>query len=166
MAKRLSSIALFKKQLKLANPEPEEVKKEKKRSPLFSLVDHMSMDKKPWEDLDDAEREAMSQHVILKYLSTYQEYLPILNFVSQMELSDKDFYELMCQTLKPRKHYFNSKIYKKIEEDPELLRSVMHEYNMTLKKAREYVQDLDPEEEEYIRKRWRDIVQEELEKKK
>lgn len=125
----------------------------------------MGGDKIAWEDLTDAERGAMNQYLILKWLSSYEEYLPIFNFVSQMELDDKMFYTLMCETLRRRKHYFNSKIYKKIEEDEELLRSIMHEYHYTIKKAREYAEDLDPEEEQYIRNRWRDIVLEELAKK-
>ena len=152
----------------MQNAQPTtEVKKEKKKSPFFSLVDHMGGDKCPWEDLTDEERGAMSQYMILKWLSTYEEYLPIFNVISQLELSDKDFYELMCCTLRRQKHYFTSKIYKKFQEpDEELLRAIMHEYFYTIEKARDYMEGMDVDEAERIRNRWKDIVAEEMESDK
>lgn len=155
--------------MKLANGQPKSEPKEekKKKKPLFSLIDHMGGDKCPWEELTDDERGAMNQWMILKWLSTYEEYLPIFNVISQLELSDKDFYELMCCTLRRQKHYFTSKIYKKYEEpDEELLRCIMHEYFYTIEKARDYMEGMDVEEAERIRNRWKDIVEEEMESSK
>ena len=127
----------------------------------------MGGDKCPWENLTDDERGAVNQWMILKWLSTYEEYLPIFNVISQLELSDKDFYELMCNTLRRQKHYFTSKIYKKYEEpDEELLRCIMHEYFYTIEKARDYMDGMDVEEAERIRNRWKDIVEEEMEEAK
>ena len=168
MAKRQSSIALFRKQLKLNNPDaPKEEPKKKKKSPLFSLIDHMGGDKCPWEQLTDDERNAMNQWLILRWLSTYEEYVPIFAIISTMEFTDKDFYELMCVTLKRQKHYFTSKIYKKYEEpDEELLRCIMHEYFYTIEKARDYMEGMDVDEAERIRNRWKDIVAEEMESSK
>lgn len=168
MAKRQSSIALFRKQLKLNNPDaPEEEPKKKKKSPLFSLIDHMSGDKCPWEQLTDDERNAMNQWLILRWLSTYEEYVPIFAIISTMEFTDKDFYELMCVTLKRQKHYFTSKIYKKIEEPDEILmHCIMKEYFYTVEKARDYMEDLDQSEIDYLKRRWGDIVEEELEESK
>lgn len=164
MAKRQSSIALFRKQLKLNNPDaPKEEPKKKKKSPLFSLIDHMGGDKCPWEQLADDERNAMNQWLILRWLSTYEEYVPIFAIISTMEFTDKDFYELMCVTLKRQKHYFTSKIYKKIEEPDEiLLNCIMKEYFYTVEKARDYMEDLDQTEIDYLKRRWGDIVEEEL----
>lgn len=155
--------------MKLANGQPNNSSKEekKKKKPLFSLIDHMGSDKCAWEDLSDEERSAMNQYMILKWLSTYEEYLPIFNVISQLNLRDKDFYELMCCTLRRQKHYFTSKIYKKYEEpDEELLRSIMHEYFYTVEKARDYMEGMDVDEAERIRNRWKDIVEEELEETK
>lgn len=127
----------------------------------------MGGDKCPWENLTDDERGAVNQWMILKWLSTYEEYLPIFNVISQLELSDKDFYELMCNTLRRQKHYFTSKIYKKYEEpDEELLRCIMHEYFYTVEKARDYMDGMDVDEAERIRNRWKDIVEEEIEEAK
>lgn len=168
MAKRQSSIALFRKQLKLNNHDaPKEEPKKKKKSPLFSLIDHMGGDKCPWEQLTDDERNAMNQWLILRWLSTYEEYVPIFAIISTMEFTDKDFYELMCVTLKRQKHYFTSKIYKKIEEPDEiLLNCIMKEYFYTVEKARDYMEDLDQSEIDYLKRRWGDIVDEELEESK
>lgn len=165
---KLSSLALFKKQIR-ASQSQEFVEEEpkKKKKPLFSLLDHMCGDKCSWEQLSDDERGAMNQWLFLRWLSTYEEYLPIFNIISQLELRDKDFYELMCCTLKKRRHYFTSKIYKKFEEpDEELLRCIMHEYFYTVEKARDYMEDLDPAEAERIRSRWKDIVEVEVEEEK
>lgn len=163
MAKKQSSIALFRKQLKLASPEETApAPKTKKKSPFFSLVDHMGGDKCPWELLTDEERNAMSQYMVLKWLSTYEEYLPMFNFVSQVELSDKEFYTLMCEILRRQRHYFNSKIYKKIEEDEFSLRCIEHEYFYSRRKSREYIVDIDPDELKYITDRWGEIVREEI----
>ena len=127
----------------------------------------MGGDKCPWENLTDDERGAMNQWMILKWLSTYEEYLPIFNVISRLELSDKDFYELMCNTLRRQKHYFTSKIYKKYEEpDEELLRCIMHEYFYTIEKARDYMEGMDVDEADRIRNRWKDIVAEEMESSK
>lgn len=166
MPKKQSSIALFRKQLKLGTTGPDEPeKKVKKKSPFFSLIDHMGGDKCPWDLLTDEERNSMSQYMVLKWLSTYEEYLPMFNFVSQVELSDKDFYTLMCEILRRQRHYFTSKIYKKIEEDDFALKCIEHEYFYTRRKAREYLTDIDPDELKYITDRWGEIVKEELAKK-
>lgn len=127
----------------------------------------MGGDKCPWESLTEAEQSSMSQWMILRWLSTYEEYLPIFNVISQLELSDKDFYELMCCTLRRQKHYFTSKIYKKFQEpDEELMRSIMHEYFYTVEKARDYMDGMEVEEAERIRNRWKDIVEGEIESEK
>jgi hypothetical protein len=127
----------------------------------------MGGDKCPWESLTEDEQNAMNQWSILRWLSTYEEYLPIFNVISQLELSDKDFYELMCCTLRRQKHYFTSKIYKKFQEpDEELMRCIMHEYFYTVEKARDYMEGMDVEEAERIRNRWKDIVEEEIEGEK
>lgn len=163
MAKQQSSIAKFKKQLRVASgAKPESEEKGRKKSPFFSLIDHMGGDKRPWDELTEAERNAMSQFAIERCLSSYEEYLPILNFTTQMNLRDRDFYTLMCEIMAKRKHYFKGA--KKIEEDEELIRAVMHEFFYTREKAREYVEDIEPAEEQYIRNRWKDIVKEEMEK--
>ncbi len=163
MAKRLSSIAKFRKQLILNNPDaPKTVEepKGKKKSPFFMVIDHMGSDKCPWELLTDQERNAVSQYAIMKGLCRYEEYLPILNFVSNMNLRDRDFYELMCCIMRTQKHYFKGA--KKEVLDEELIRSVMHEFFYTRQKAIEYVEDIEPEEAEYIRNRWKDVVKEEM----
>ena len=160
-----SSIARFRKQLKIASAKPEDDSpRERKRNPFFSLVDHMGGDKRSWELLSEEERESINQWVILRWLSTYEEYLPIFSFISTLELSDKDFYDLMCCTLKRQKHYFNSPIYKKADlvEDEVLLGCIMKELFYTKEKAREYAKDIDPEEAAWMKNRWSDIVEEEL----
>lgn len=131
---------------------------------MFSVVNHMGGDKCPWEQLTDDEKEAVKPWVILKWLSTYEEYIPIFNIISTMELTPKVFYELMCVTLRKQRHYFNSPIYKKIEIecDEVLVRCVMHELFYTKEKAIEYCEDIDPREAEYMKKRWEEIVKDEM----
>jgi hypothetical protein len=163
MPTRLSSIARFRKQLKLSSQQTEE-KPKKKKSALFSVIEHMGGDKCPWEQLTDEEKESVKPWVMLKWLSTYEEYVPIFSIISTHDWDPKVFYELMCLTLRRQRHYFNSPIYKKVELDYDevLVRCVMHELFYTKEKAIEYCEDIDPREAEYMKKRWEEIVKDEM----
>ena len=124
----------------------------------------MGGDKCPWEQLTDEEKESVKPWVMLKWLSTYEEYVPIFTIISTHDWDPKVFYELMCVTLRRQRHYFNSPIYKKVELDYDevLVRCVMHELFYTKEKAIEYCEDIDPREAEYMKKRWEEIVKDEM----
>jgi hypothetical protein len=132
---------------------------EKKRNPLFDILNIICTKEYTWETLPEEYKLAYSQFMINRFLSSYDYLMPLLDEVTTKHLTDEQHFTLLYTWVKHTKHYFNYNAYKidnKVDED--LITSIKKEYKVGTREAKRYNEVLTEPQREYIKKRWADYI--------
>lgn len=143
--------------MKPANTDTE---KEKKIG-MFDVINMIEGAKIPWKDLTDDYKKSISQFMINRFVSSKELYLPLLDKVSTMKLSDEQYYELLCSFIdNKRKHYFDYKAYKKDKKDDAtelLVYAYTKEYECGNREAKREINKLSEEVKSKLKSKWQDV---------
>lgn len=132
--------------------------KEKKKSPLFELLNFICTKQYTWEDLPYEYKQGYSQFMINRFMSSYEYLLPLLNELTTKQLSNEQHYKILYEWVKKTKHYFNYNAYKVEKIDPNLLISLKKEYNIGTKEAKRYNELLNDSQREFLINKWSDYI--------
>lgn len=131
---------------------------EKKKNPLFEILNYICTKQYTWAELPDECKRTYTQFVINRYLSSYEYLLPLLNEITISTLTDEQHYTLLYTWVKHTKHYFNWDAYKVEKMDPNLLISLKKEFKIGNKEAMRYNELLTNEQREIILNKWADYI--------
>jgi len=126
-------------------------------NPLFETLTLITTKQYPtWNELPEEYKTGYSQFMINRFMSSQESLLPILDIVSAMRLTDAEHYEILINAVPNRRTYFKYEVYKKVEEDKELLTAIEKEFEVGLREARMYVTDLSKTDKDEIKEKWHD----------
>lgn len=127
-------------------------------NPLFELLDNFGSKKiTEWDELSEELQKGYNQFMINRFLSSYDYLVPILGLISTRKLSNKSHFTVLMELVKPMKHYFNYKVYKKSEIDELLLKSILKEYDCGIREAKNYMTYISKEEKEELIEKYTDF---------
>lgn len=156
----LSSLFSFNKEKHFNNIFDVVCCEEENKVTPFQIMDYIANKEKTWEELNDRERDEFKKVIVMVFnnLSHIEWLVPFLESISNLTLSDSDYYKLFYSIMPKYKYRFKSNKPKNKDvtqcQDEILIKSIMNEYFYTKAKAEEYAEDLDPSEAEYLKKRW------------
>lgn len=141
---------------KTTNTEPTE-----KKIGLFDCIGMIEGEKLPWNDLSDDYHKAYSQFMINRFISSKEAYIPIIDEVSRLKLTDEQHYGILCSFIaNNRRHYFDYKAYKKEKEETDvqlLTFAIAKEYELGYREAKMYINKLDDTVKTKLKSKWKDL---------
>jgi len=142
---------------KAPKAEPEE-----KKIGLFDVLDMIAGAKTPWEELSDDYKAAYSQFMINRFIASVDYLLPIVEHLSCMKgLTNEQHYLMLTSAIPPgRKLWFNYKMFKKEKTDKDeefYVWAMSREYEIGLREARTYINNLDNTEKAQLKDKWEEI---------
>jgi uncharacterized protein (DUF433 family) len=72
-------------------------------SNIFTILNYITWDKKPWDTLLEEEKNCVQPFMIHRYVSMKQEYIEVANVVQKYNLTPKAVYDFYCELLPKRK---------------------------------------------------------------
>lgn len=148
------------------NDEAIEQEESKDKPGLFTLIDVISCKKTPWSELSDDYKKIYSQYIINRLISSNEIFAPLIAEIACKKMSDEEHYLILCNLLNRAMRYsFNFKPYKKSKPDrkdyDELIYAVRREYEVGMKDARFFINNLKDEELDYLKTKWASSFEEE-----
>lgn len=70
---------------------------------IFTILNYITWDKKPWNTLSEEEKNCVQPFMIHRYVSMKQEYIEIANIIQKYNIAPKAVYEFYCEMLPKRK---------------------------------------------------------------
>lgn len=124
---------------------------------LFDVLKAFTTKQYPtWNELPPELKEGYSQFMINRFLSCKEYLLPLLDDLSCKRLTDEMHYNILINAVRQGYTFFNYNAYKKEPEDDLLLNAIMKEYEVGLREARMYVQDLTEVQKNKLKEKWED----------
>lgn len=131
---------------------------DEKKIKLFDVLNMIEGQKLPWNKLSDDFKNVYSQFMINRFVSSYEVYVPIVAELTTRKLTDEQHYSILCQFVSGKwKHWFNNRAYKKekLEENLDLLIfAVCHEYEIGVRDAKMYINNLKGDIKDKLREKW------------
>lgn len=134
--------------------------KEQQANPLFELLDGMTINKTPWDELPEETRNALSPFMLNRFISSNEFLCMLAGEADRLKLGGKTYYEFMLDSLPKRKFYFNYKAYrtqKQESEDEKLIFAIEQEFEVGLTDAKRYLKLINKEEKETLISKWKDF---------
>jgi hypothetical protein len=140
-------------------PATEEVEK---KIGLFDVLDMIQTKRTPWAELDDGYKDAYSQFMINRFVSSVDFLVPIVEKMSTMKaLTNEQHYFILTNSIPTgRKFWFNYKAYKKekVEKDEEfLIWAISKEYEIGKREAKTYINNLSGTEIDQLKDKWEEF---------
>lgn len=110
---------------------------------IFTILKYITVDKKPYGDLEEAERKAISPYMLNRLLSMDMGLLPVIAELQKYTsgvLTNKEVYILYSELL-PKKSFFSKYIKSKNEDvyNPELIKYIILHLSISKKECIEYL---------------------------
>lgn len=141
--------------MKTSNVEPEE-----KKCSLYDMILIAESVKTPWQDLTEEQQKLWTPYVINRFISSRDEYAPLIAMVEKYKLTPEQHYTFICSLIDGRrKHYFNYKAYKtdKATDDEKLLIwACSKEYEIGSREAKMYLADMKDDVKDALKAKWKD----------
>lgn len=141
--------------MKTSNVEPEE-----KKCSLYDMILIAESVKTPWQDLTEEQQKLWTPYVINRFISSREEYAPLIAMVEKYRLTTEQHYTFICSLIDGRrKHYFNYKAYKtdKATDDEKLLIwACSKEYEIGAREAKMYLADMKDDVKNALKAKWKD----------
>ena len=141
--------------MKTSNVEPEE-----KKCSLYDMILIAESVKTPWKDLTEEQQKLWTPFVINRFISSREEYAPLIAMVEKYRLTPEQHYTFICSLIDGRrKHYFNYKAYKtdKATDDEKLLIwACSKEYVIGAREAKMYLADMKDDVKNALKAKWKD----------
>ena len=141
--------------MKTSNVEPEE-----KKCSLYDMILIAESVKTPWKDLTEEQQKLWTPYVINRFISSREEYAPLIAMVEKYNLTPEQHYTFICSLIDGRrKHYFNYKAYKtdKATDDEKLLIwACSKEYEIGAREAKMYLADMTDDVKDALKAKWKD----------
>ena len=141
--------------MKTSNVEPEE-----KKCSLYDMILIAESVKTPWKDLTEEQQKLWTPYVINRFISSREEYTPLIAMVEKYKLTPEQHYTFICSLIDGRrKHYFNYKAYKtdKATDDEKLLIwACSKEYEIGAREAKMYLADMTDDVKDALKAKWKD----------
>lgn len=141
--------------MKTSNVEPEE-----KKCSLYDMILIAESVKTPWKDLTEEQQKLWTPYVINRFISSRDEYAPLIAMVEKYKLTPEQHYTFICSLIDGRrKHYFNYKAYKtdKATDDEKLLIwACSKEYEIGAREAKMYLADMKDDVKNDLKSKWKD----------
>lgn len=141
--------------MKTSNVEPEE-----KKYSLYDMILIAESVKTPWQDLTEEQQKLWTPFVINRFISSREEYAPLIAMVEKYKLTPEQHYTFICSLIDgSRKHYFNYKAYKtdKATDDEKLLIwACSKEYEIGAREAKMYLADMTDDVKDTLKAKWKD----------
>lgn len=141
--------------MKTSNVEPEE-----KKCSLYDMILIAESVKTPWKDLTEEQQKLWTPYVINRFISSRDEYAPLIAMVEKYKLTPEQHYTFICSLIDGRrKHYFNYKAYKtdKATDDEKLLIwACSKEYEIGAREAKMYLADMKDDVKNDLKAKWKD----------
>ena len=141
--------------MKTSNVEPEE-----KKCSLYDMILIAESVTTPWQDLTEEQLKLWTPFVINRFISSREEYAPLIAMVEKYRLTPEQHYTFICSLIDGRrKHYFNYKAYKtdKATDDEKLLIwACSKEYEIGAREAKMYLADMKDDVKEALKAKWKD----------
>lgn len=138
-----------------------ETEEKEKSIGLFDVLGMIEGAKTPWNDLDEGYHKAYSQFMINRFISSKDVYLPIIEKLSTLKVTDQQHYEILCNAISgSRRHFFDYKSYKKekVGKDEEfLIFALSKEYEIGKREAKTYINKINESEKTYLKNKWTDL---------
>lgn len=131
---------------------------ERKKSPLFELLNIICSKQYTWEELPDEYKNTYNQFIINRFLSSYEYLITLLDEMTVKHLTNEQHYKILYAFVKKTKHYFNYNAYKADKMNPDLLIALKKEYKIGEREAKRYNELLNDYKREYLIKKWSDYI--------
>lgn len=126
----------------------------KKANPLFEILNGFCI-KKPWSELSDDAREKYSQFMINRFICSYEYLIEVAEQLSTQRMDNESHYNILMDYVQHTKHYFKYLYWKSSPDtDKPLLMSIMKEYDVSMREARNYNELLNEEQRNLILAKW------------
>lgn len=133
---------------------------EEKKCTLYDMILIAESVKTPWDDLTEEQQKLWSPYVVNRFLSSREEYVPLIALIDKYSLTPERHYGFVCSIVNPnRKHYFDYKAYKtkkSDEEDKLLTWACCREYEIGNKEAKSYISQMSSEVKCGLKSKWKD----------
>lgn len=148
------------------NDKDVEREESKDKPGLFKLIDLISREKTPWSELSADYKKIYSQFIINRLISSNEIFAKLIAEIACKKMSDEEHYLILCNLLNRRMRFsFNFKPYKKSKPDrkdyDELIYAVRREYEVGLKDAKFFINNLKDEELDSLKTKWASSFEEE-----
>lgn len=125
-----------------------------KKSSIIDFLNYLSVEKRPWDKLSEADKKAFSPFIINLWLSMSTDYLELVNELQKYTiglLKPEYVYKLYLDLL-PKRKIFIKYIKGKAEEkyNSELVNLIAGHYNVSKSEATEYIEILDQHRPEQL----------------
>lgn len=138
-----------------------DMKNDDKKYNLFDILAIIEGPKTPWNDLPDELKNQYSAFMINRFISSKDVYLPIIEKLSTLKVTDQQHYEILCNAISgSRRHFFDYKSYKKekVGKDEEfLIFALSKEYEIGKREAKTYINKINESEKTYLKNKWTDL---------
>ena len=131
---------------------------EKKKNPIFEILNSICTKKYNWAELPDEYKSGYSQFILNRFLSSYEYLLPLLNELTTKKLTNQQHYTILYTWVKKTKHYFNYDVYKSKPIDQDLIVAIKKEYNIGNKEANRYNELLTDAKRNVLKAKWADYI--------
>lgn len=131
---------------------------EKKKNPIFEILNSICTKKYDWTELPDEFKSAYNQFILNRFLSSYEYLLPLLNELTTKKLTNRQHYTILYTWVKKTKHYFNYDTYKVEAVDESLMVALKKEYDIGNKEAKRYNELLNDAQRKVLKDKWADYI--------
>ena len=131
---------------------------EKKKNPIFEILNSICTKKYDWTELPDEFKSAYNQFILNRFLSSYEYLLPLLNELTTKKLTNRQHYTILYTWVKKTKHYFNYDAYKVEAVDEPLMVALKKEYDIGNKEAKRYNELLNDAQRKILKDKWADYI--------
>ena len=131
---------------------------EKKKNPIFEILNSICTKKYDWTELPDEYKNAYNQFILNRFLSSYEYLLPLLNELTIKKLTNRQHYTILYTWVKKTKHYFNYDAYKTEAVDESLMVALKKEYGIGNKEAKRYNELLNDAQRKILKDKWADYI--------
>ena len=130
-----------------------------KKIGLFDVLEMIQGKRIPWEELDDGYKEAYSQFMINRFVSSIEFLCPLISEISALKsLTNEQHYYILTHAIPTgRKLWFNYKAFKKEKQDKDeefLIWAISKEYEIGKREAKTYIELLTDDEKAQLKKKW------------
>ena len=126
----------------------------KKPNKLFFHLNNLTVNKKELDITDRTEMSKYSPFNINKFISSCENYLPLVNAINRYNIPKAAHYQYYFAAIPKRKHYFKS-LRRKKDVDLDVKEDIARYFECSIKEASDYAEILQIEEIEEIRRKFK-----------
>lgn len=139
----------------MSKKKKEPTEEKEKVFSLFDWLNEIELVKRDWNMIPESDKKTYSQFMINRFISSKDKFIPIIEQLTTMKVSNDIHYKFLCYYVDSNRHYFDYKAYKNNRIiDDEGMYAIKKEYELGNRDAEMYMTQLADVVIEKLKQKW------------